>query len=113
MTASQPIPFGVRVERHDGRLHLVPRGELDLETAPELEERALAALRDGGEVVLDLRELDFMDSTGVRTLVLAHQTAQGDGAGSLTIVAPSGEGAVGRIIAVAGLAATLGLVEAP
>jgi anti-anti-sigma factor len=42
-------------------------GELDLATAPEFE----STLRDrlaAGPVVLDLRELRFMDSSGVRVL---------------------------------------------
>jgi anti-sigma B factor antagonist len=51
---------------------VVIRGELDLATAPRLE-RALNGLR--GDVTVDGRGLDFIDSTGLRVLVRAHNRA--------------------------------------
>jgi anti-anti-sigma factor len=47
-----------------------PVGELDLDTEPQLEE-AIAAIREQSapRLVLDLRELTFMDSTGLRLLI--------------------------------------------
>jgi anti-sigma B factor antagonist len=45
------------------------RGDLDLATAPDLA-KAMAAIRDSyGRLVVDLSELDFIDSSGVRVLV--------------------------------------------
>jgi anti-sigma B factor antagonist len=45
------------------------RGDIDLATAPDLA-AAMAAIRDSyGRLVLDLSELNFIDSTGVRVLV--------------------------------------------
>lgn len=45
------------------------RGDIDLATAPDLA-AAMAAIRDSyGRLVLDLSELDFIDSAGVRVLV--------------------------------------------
>jgi anti-sigma B factor antagonist len=45
------------------------RGDIDLATAPDLA-TAMAAIQDSyGRLVLDLSELDFIDSTGVRVLV--------------------------------------------
>jgi anti-anti-sigma factor len=49
------------------------RGELDLATAPEFEAAVAAHLQAGRPVLLDLAELVFLDSTGVRSL---HQLAQ-------------------------------------
>ncbi|HZO10210.1 MAG TPA: STAS domain-containing protein, partial [Myxococcota bacterium] len=52
-------------------------GELDLATAPALEE-ALGHAFSGGSarVVLDLRELEFIDSSGLRTLLTARRRAE-------------------------------------
>jgi anti-sigma B factor antagonist len=53
-------------------------GELDLSGAALLEEELerLAAEADLGTVVLDLRELEFMDSSGLRLVVLADMRAR-------------------------------------
>jgi len=110
--AAEPPPFSVEREERHGRLYLVPRGELDVASAPELEELLIEPLASGNHVVLDLRELEFMDSSGVRTLVTAHGTAE-RASGTLSIVrAPSG-GPVDRVIEVSGLDGTLNLVEDP
>jgi anti-anti-sigma factor len=70
-----PEPFRCDVEPvPGGPVNVVPHGELDLATVSELE-AALRELRDSGSkrFVVDLRELTFMDSTGLR-LILAWDT---------------------------------------
>jgi anti-anti-sigma factor len=63
------LDFDLNVARDErGTCRLTLRGELDLGTAEQLE-RALADA--GDDVVLDLRGLTFMDSTGVRMLLEA------------------------------------------
>jgi anti-sigma B factor antagonist len=112
MTADSPS-FELDVRTEADRTHFVPRGELDLATSPELEDRVLAALRAGaGPVVLDLRELTFMDSTGVRTIISAHQVAQETGA-ELRTVRPALDSVVWRVIEISGVDGALGLVDAP
>jgi anti-anti-sigma factor len=112
MTTDVPS-FELGVDTAAGRVTFIPRGELDLATAPELEEKVLAALNDGGQaVVLDLRELTFMDSTGVRTIVAAHQTAEETGA-ALRVVRPARESPVSRVIEISGIDEALGLVDEP
>lgn len=60
----------------DGERVIHLHGELDIDTVPELE-RALLHSRPAGErVVLDLSELKFMDSTGLRVLLRARATAE-------------------------------------
>src|SRR3954452_8443546 len=57
-----------------GRVDVVTlRGELDLAAAADLEP-ALAELLEGpyDVVALDLRELDFLDSSGLRLVVMAR-----------------------------------------
>jgi anti-sigma B factor antagonist len=55
-------------EQDGTTVRLALRGELDISTAEDLEKRLQAVKSD--RVVLDLRELDFIDSSGVRVLVL-------------------------------------------
>jgi anti-sigma B factor antagonist len=112
MTTDVPS-YELTVETGDDRVTFIPRGELDLATAPELEQQVLAAVRDGSQtVVLDLRELTFMDSTGVRTIVAAHQVAE-ESDNSLIVVRPARESAVSRVIEISGIDEALGLVDAP
>jgi anti-sigma B factor antagonist len=71
-----------RVEIHsDGRATVITvSGELDLASSGALEEEFLrVAESDAQQVVVDLRELEFMDSTGLSTLVKAHQRAEETG----------------------------------
>lgn len=53
-------------------------GELDLSTAPELSD-ALAASTFESEVVLDVRELTFIDSSGLNVLVTFAASLNGNG----------------------------------
>jgi len=67
--------FGAR--ERDGVVRV--RGELDVATAGALE-KLLLRRREPGEVVeLDLSELGFMDSTGLRVLLRAQQAAERGG----------------------------------
>ena len=67
--------FGAR--ERDGVIRV--RGELDVATAGALE-KLLLRPREPGEVVrLDLSELGFMDSTGLRVLLRAQQAAERGG----------------------------------
>jgi anti-anti-sigma factor len=54
------------------RLH----GELDIDTVPELEHALLRSRPAEQRVVLDLSELQFMDSTGLRVLLRARAAAE-------------------------------------
>jgi anti-anti-sigma factor len=71
-------PFSVDVVGPvDGISYVFVRGELDLSSAPALEERLLEL--DGSHVLLDLGELAFIDSTGLRVLLGADQRARAAG----------------------------------
>ena len=51
-------------------------GELDIATAPALEEAAMRAWADGAEqLVLDCSGLDFIDSTGLHTILRLRRRA--------------------------------------
>ena len=86
-----------------GASRLTLRGELDLGTAAQLE-HALAEA--GDDVLLDLRELTFMDSTGVRVLLEAAERS----AAGLRIIA-AGDGDARVTIEETGIAPLLPLVQ--
>jgi anti-anti-sigma factor len=79
---------------------LVLHGELDIATAPELEE-LLARLRHHGHAVtIDLAEVTFIDSTGLTALMEAHRLAHSNG-WSFSVRRPSP--AVQRVFDLAGV----------
>src|SRR5262249_35920573 len=71
-----PSRLVVDVERSDGRARLLLQGELDLETAPLFRERLADVEGSAKTVVVDLREVSFLDSCGIGELVGAHQRAR-------------------------------------
>ena len=82
--------FEIHEEDAGEEVRLVVSGELDLATADSLDRR-LAALADRKRpVLLDLRPLSFMDSSGIRSLMLARERASG-GDWGLRIIPPEGE----------------------
>ncbi|MFF3488914.1 STAS domain-containing protein [Streptomyces sp. NPDC002701] len=69
--------FSIVSAATDGIRVLTVRGEIDRATAPDL----LKALTPDDDttamrIILDLKDVTFMDSTGINTLLTAHQTAQ-------------------------------------
>ena len=92
--------FEVAEERDGPRLVLMPRGDIDLATAPDLEAAIERALGDGAsEVWVDLSGVEFMDSTGLSALVSGHR------AGPLAVICP--DGPARRALDVSGLQAVL------
>jgi anti-sigma B factor antagonist len=108
--ALDPTGFSISISDRDGRAVVVIRGELDLATAPELEAAIQGRLDEGQDVVVDLRELEFMDSTGLRVLVSAHARVEGTEQRFL-IVRPLPGAPIERILAVAGVEQVLDLVD--
>jgi anti-anti-sigma factor len=71
-------PFGVRRSHDAGTRFIALSGELDLATAPMLEVE-LEDVRGAHttQIVLDMRELEFIDSTGLRLILQAHRRSPG------------------------------------
>jgi anti-sigma B factor antagonist len=80
LPAVNSSPFGVTIEQRDDAVHLKLSGELDISTAQLLEDdlHRVEAERPG-LIVLDLRDLAFMDSTGLRLLIMADARAKEEG----------------------------------
>ena len=76
----------VTAQPENGKSVLVVAGELDMLTAPQLNQAIDTELGAGPEVlVIDLSEITFMDSAGLAVLLSAHRDS-GDGT-SLRVVA--------------------------
>jgi anti-sigma B factor antagonist len=103
--------FQVEVRRNGAAAVVAVSGELDLASGPELEAQ-LDQLTgpDVQLVVIDLRGLDFMDSTGLSILVRAHQRLAGEGS-EMGLV--KGSQQVQRLLDLTGVAERLRLVDAP
>jgi anti-sigma B factor antagonist len=74
-----PTRFGCALAVEDGTAVVRPRGDLDLATVDVLDARLREARALARDVVLDLRGLDFADSSGIRLLLTWQRAAETDG----------------------------------
>lgn len=74
-----PDALAITTSREGDALSLALYGELDLGTAPLLERALRKSQSKSHRVVVDLRGLEFMDSTGVKTLLSAVRLWRGNG----------------------------------
>jgi anti-sigma B factor antagonist len=73
----RPTRFEITDERDGTQLGVAVAGELDIRTVDMLKERVEEVLdEDLTELALDLRKLDFIDSTGLRFLVELNVRSQ-------------------------------------
>jgi anti-anti-sigma factor len=71
--------FECDVEARGDDLWILPCGDLDLAAAPELEEALrLALASDAKAIVVDLRGLELLDSSGLRALLQARSDESGE-----------------------------------
>jgi anti-sigma B factor antagonist len=92
IVVSEPlgVPFEIDVSSVEDNVKVVAlRGELDFDKAPDLG-RVLDELRADGEreVVIDLSELTFIDSSGISVLVGAARSAAAE-KGTLVVAGPT------------------------
>jgi anti-anti-sigma factor len=78
---------GIRIETDGdpGCLRLI--GELDMSNMEDLDSALTRALSLGGEVILDMSRLDFIDSSGLH-VIIRHAVAM-DGGGVIVLRDPS------------------------
>jgi anti-anti-sigma factor len=105
------VPFEVEIAERGDLVHVILRGELDISTASRLEEDLLRIEADGrGTLVLDLSQLDFMDSTGLRLVIATDDRAREAGR---RFVVVQGNEMVQRVLRVTRLDERLEIVEDP
>lgn len=92
----------LRLEHRRGtRRHVLAlEGELDMLTAPQLGSAARKARREGpGGLVVDLRRIVFMDSSGLRVLLATCDECRADGCDFAVVL---GEGPSRRLMEITG-----------
>jgi len=100
----------IRVEA-DNKVHRIGlEGELDLSNRDALEEEIAGAERGAGILVIDLGQLQFIDSCGIASLVRAAERSH-DGGPRLEII--QGPEPVRRVFEIAGLAELLPFRDEP
>jgi anti-sigma B factor antagonist len=111
-TPMEAIPTRLDVRRVDHPLGVVLTlaGELDLATAPVLQERLDHAMRGNQAVVIDMSRLRFIDSSGLGMLVLAERQLR-DSGGQLVLV--RGPRAVHRPFELTGLDSHFEFCDSP
>ncbi|MCU1343940.1 MAG: anti-anti-sigma factor, partial [Acidimicrobiia bacterium] len=99
--APESAAVEVAADGTDGIPVLVLRGDIDLETAPEVR-ASLQRLRDGGAttIAIDAHAVDFLDSVGISVFIAARERLVNDG-GGLIVRSPSRQ--VRRSLEIAGL----------
>ena len=109
---SRPPEFRILTNESGSRVEITIHGELDLATVPRLraEFERVAAL-DGLElVIVDLRPLEFLDSTGLESIL--RLDAAGSAAG-FAVAVVRGPRAVDRLFTVMQLDKRLRIVDDP
>jgi anti-anti-sigma factor len=110
MSSDATDEFRIEEGRHDGAVVLKLRGDLDLASADAVTERLDALAAAGQAVVLDLEDLAFMDSSGLRVVLQASETSRtSDWSFSLT----AGSEQVRNLFASAGVTERLPIVPPP
>jgi anti-sigma B factor antagonist len=94
--------FGVAVRRDGEALRAVIEGELDLTTEAELVDCVTSAVEasDATSIVLDVHRVDFIDSSGLRSLLRCRDHAERHGRSTRLAVS---EGPVTRLLRAAGV----------
>ena len=83
-------------------------GELDIDTAPRLERMLRGAELRSRLVVLDLRELNFVDACGVRVIAYASLRAR---RGGRRLVLLRGAAQIQRLLALSGASDLLQIID--
>jgi anti-anti-sigma factor len=105
------VSLEVTTEQHPGQTRVVMIGELDIASTGGLESQLAEIEVDSpGTLVLDLRRVDFIDSTGLRALVAADERARSQGR---RLVVVRGPDAVAHLLAVTQLDQRFELVDDP
>jgi anti-sigma B factor antagonist len=97
--ASQPLQITSRIT--PGRITMTVRGEVDLDTAPQLGQEMSDRLSHGADprLYLDLSGVSFMDSAGLLALLTGQRAARLLG-GELVLTGTSSQ--VARLLSVTG-----------
>lgn len=103
--------FGVETGELGDAVRIALTGDLDLSTAKRAEEAITEAERSSPPLLLlDLRGLNFMDSTGLRVVVSADKRAKREGRRTVIVQGPQ---PVRRVFEITRLDERLEIVNSP
>jgi anti-sigma B factor antagonist len=95
------LSIDIKSEHNGDALVFKLRGSLDLATAPSVRAALLEAADDGRlEIVVDLTQLEFLDSTGLGALIGAYRRAV-ERQGRVALVV--NDGPIARLLNITGL----------
>ena len=84
------IPIEIRTE--GSRVFVIPDGELDVSSSPELREELSRLVAAGHKlIVMDMTKVSYMDSSGLGALVAIHKTLAPQGSLALVACRPAVE----------------------
>jgi len=101
------LSIDLKTEDGGGTLVFKLRGSLDLATAPTVRAALSEATEKGShDLIVDLTQLEFLDSTGLGVLIGAHRRTAERG-GSLRLVVS--DGPISRLLNITGLITVFGV----
>ena len=100
--------FNVVVRREGAALVVAPEGELDMATVDSLRAELETDLGDARLLVLDLRGLDFLDTSGLQLVFEQQRRAEHEG---FSFVLVRGQRHVQRLFEIAGMNDRLMIVD--
>jgi anti-sigma B factor antagonist len=102
--------FSVNVSSEGSTEIVAVTGDVDLATVDVLRAQLTSALQRAGKVVLDLREVAFMDTQGLAAVIEAERTSSAAGTPFVVVRAPA---TVHRLFEMIGLTDRLTVVDDP
>ncbi len=102
--------FRIEIRNAPDRVVLCLHGELDLASAPLLAQEIESAAADAAMIVLDLQELQFIDSTGLRIVLAANERSQERGQ---EFALTRGSQQVQRLLTITGVGEHLRIIASP
>ncbi len=109
MSVQDQLQIEVRYEKDRAVVSL--RGELDLASAPLLQSEIQSSqIVSAAALVLDLQELTFIDSTGLRVLLGAHKSSTERGQ---EFAVTRGSPQVQRLLSITGVGEHLRIIVSP
>jgi anti-sigma B factor antagonist len=98
---ASPEILAISMRRHRDQYVIELAGELDLSGVTRMSDAFAGALKsDASAIVLDLRALEFLDSTGIHTILKAERAASEQNRGFVIVRGPR---QVQRIFEISGI----------
>lgn len=95
------LSIDIKTEHNGAALIFRLRGSLDLATSPTVRAALLEAANEGKhEIIVDLKNVEFIDSTGLGALIGGHRRALESGGGVSLVI---NEGPISRLLNITGL----------